>query len=185
MLRALLFDMNGVMVDDMAFHERAWLALAARHGKVLTLDEFRRQLSGRRNWDNLRHVFGEPSREADMAAFQVEKEEAYRAAFRPHLALLPGLRELLGAARAAGWRLAVATSAPPENIDFVLDGLDVRSCFDAVVGEAEVKQAESRTPRSISRRRRASASRQRGASSSRTRSRASPRAGRRACRSWE
>lgn len=142
MLQALLFDMNGVLVDDMAFHERAWLALAARHGKKLTLEELRRELSGRRNRDSLHRIFGDSLSEAEMRAHEDEKEEGYRAAFRPHLALLPGLEELLASARAAGWRLAVATSAPPGNIDFVLDGLDVRRCFDAVVGEAAVKRSK-------------------------------------------
>jgi beta-phosphoglucomutase family hydrolase len=142
MLQALLFDMNGVVVDDMGFHERAWIALAARYGKTLTLDEFRQKLSGRRNRDNLHYLFGDGLSEAEMDAHGDEKEAAYRAAFRPHLAALPGLAELLDSAREAGKRLAVATSAPPENIDFVLDGLDLRRRFDAVVGEAEVKRSK-------------------------------------------
>jgi HAD superfamily hydrolase (TIGR01509 family) len=140
-LRALLFDMNGVIVDDMGFHERAWLALVARHGRTLTSDEFRREMSGRRNRDNIRHVFGDVP-DAVAGAYQTEKEEAYRDAFRPHLAPLPGLLALLAEARAAGLRLAVATSAPEKNIDFVLDGLDLRARFDAVVGEAIVKHAK-------------------------------------------
>jgi HAD superfamily hydrolase (TIGR01509 family) len=140
-LRALLFDMNGVIVDDMAFHERAWLALAARHGRSLTPEEFRREMSGRRNLDNVRHVFGDVP-DAVVRAYQAEKEEAYREAFRPHLAPLPGLLALLAEARAAGLRVAVATSAPEKNISFVLDGLDLRGRFDAVVGEAEVKRAK-------------------------------------------
>jgi beta-phosphoglucomutase family hydrolase len=142
MLQALLFDMNGVLVDDMPFHERAWLALARRHGRELTLEDFRQRMSGRRNRDNLRLVFGEGLSEADLRTYQAEKEEAYRAAFGPHLAALPGLTDLLQAARVAGMRLAVATSAPPKNIDLVLDGLNMRKQFDAVVGEAEVKRAK-------------------------------------------
>jgi beta-phosphoglucomutase len=141
-LRALIFDMNGVIVDDMAFHERAWLALAAKHGKTLTSDEFRREMSGRRNRDNVHHVFGSDLPEGAVRAYQDEKEEAYRDAFRSHLAPVAGLEALLAAAGAAGLRLAVATSAPPKNIDFVLDGLDLRGRFDAVVGEAEVKRAK-------------------------------------------
>ncbi len=142
MLRGLLFDMNGVLVDDMGFHERAWLAFAARHGKTLTLDEFRQKLSGRSNRDNIVYMFGDSLSEEQMHAYQAEKEEAYRAAFRLHLATLPGLDDLLDGARAAGLRMAVATSAPPQNIVFVLDGLDLRRRFDAVVGEAEVKRSK-------------------------------------------
>ena len=142
MLQALLFDMNGVIVDDMPFHERAWMALAARHGRTLTPDEFRREMSGRRNRDNIRHIFGEALSDWQVHAYQLEKEEAYREAYRPLRAPLPGLVPFLVEARAAGLRIAVATSAPKDNIDFVLDGLDLRRQFDVVVGEAEVTRSK-------------------------------------------
>ncbi len=142
MLKALLLDMNGVVVDDVAYHERAWQALAARHGRTLTVAEFRREMSGRRSRDNIAHVFGSGLSEAQIVAYQAEKEEAYRAAFRPHLAALAGLATFLAEAKASGVRLALATSAPKANIDFVLDGLDLRRQFDAVVGEADVKRAK-------------------------------------------
>jgi beta-phosphoglucomutase len=142
MLQALLFDMNGVIVDDIPFHERAWVALAARHGRTLTTDEFRREMSGRRNRDNIRHLFGGSLSDAEVHAYQLEKEMAYRDSYRPYRAPLPGLVPVLVEARAAGLKIAVATSAPEENIDFVLDGLDLRRRFDVVVGEAEVKQSK-------------------------------------------
>jgi len=142
MLRALLFDMNGVVVDDMRFHELAWMALAARHGRTVTADEFRREMSGRRNRDNLRRIFGDSLSDAEARALQLEKERAYRDSYGPHRAPLGGLVALLDAAREAGLRTAVATSAPRENIDFVLDGLDLRERFDVVVGEAEVTRAK-------------------------------------------
>ena len=142
MLSALIFDMNGVIVDDMPFHERAWIALSARHGRTLTPDEFRSVMSGRRNRDNVYYIFGSTLPDEKVRAYQLEKEQAYREAYRAHLAPLPGLLPLLVEARKAGLKLAVATSAPPDNIAFVLDGLDLRRHFDAVVGEAEVQRAK-------------------------------------------
>lgn len=133
--------MNGVIVDDMAFHERAWAALARRHGRMLMHDQFRREMSGRRSGDNLRSIFGDVP-DAVARAYQEEKEEAYREAFRPHLAPLAGLVPLLDQAREARLGLAVATSAPERNIAFVLDGLDLRRRFDVVVGEAQVTRAK-------------------------------------------
>lgn len=142
MLQALLFDMNGVVVDDMRFHELAWMALAARHGRTVTADEFRREMSGRRNRDNLRRIFGESLSDAEARAYQLEKEQAYRDSYAAHRAPLAGLVSLLVAGRQAGLRIALATSAPRENIDFVLDGLGLRERFDVVVGEAEVARAK-------------------------------------------
>lgn len=142
MLRALLFDMNGVVIDDMRFHEQAWIALAAKHGRPLTVDEFRNTMSGRRNRDNVIHVFGNALSDEQFRAYQREKEEAYREAYAPHRAFLPGFADLITEARAAGVRMALATSAPRENIDFILDPLDLRARLDAVVGEADVKHAK-------------------------------------------
>ncbi|HXX67833.1 MAG TPA: HAD family phosphatase [Polyangiaceae bacterium] len=142
MLRALLFDMNGVVVDDMRFHELAWMALAARHGRTVTAEQFRRDMSGRRNRDNLRRIFGDSLSDAEARTLQLEKERTYRDSYGPHRAPLAGLVPLLDAARGPELRTALATSAPKENIDFVLDGLDLRERFDVVVGEAEVTRAK-------------------------------------------
>jgi len=134
--------MNGVVVDDMRFHERAWMAFAARHGRALSTDEFRREMSGRRNRDKMRRLFGEALSDAEAAAYQDEKEQAYRDAFRPYLTPVSGLAALLVAAREGGLRIALVTSAPGKNIDFVLDGLDLRGRFDLIVGEAQVGRSK-------------------------------------------
>jgi HAD superfamily hydrolase (TIGR01509 family) len=99
-------------------------------------------MSGRRNRDNIQYLFGDTLSDAEIHNYRREKEEAYRAAYLPHRAPLPGLQPLLVEARAVGLRIAVATSAPEENIDFVLDGLDLRKRFDVVVGESEVKESK-------------------------------------------
>jgi HAD superfamily hydrolase (TIGR01509 family) len=99
-------------------------------------------MSGRRNRDNIRHIFSNGLTEAQIHEYQLEKESAYREAFRPHLAPLPGLVELLAAARSAELEVALVTSAPPVNIDFVLDGLHLRGAFDTVVGESEVRESK-------------------------------------------
>jgi beta-phosphoglucomutase family hydrolase len=142
MLRALLLDMNGVVVDDMPFHERAWIDLAARHGRTLTIERIRHDMSGKSNRDNMRYLFGDALSDTDFRALEDEKEEAYRHTYAPHRAPLPGLRELLHDAREAGVRVALATSAPMPNVDFILDGLDLRASFDAVVTEAEVRHSK-------------------------------------------
>jgi beta-phosphoglucomutase len=51
---------------------------------------------------------------------------------------MPGVVELLKSLRGAGFKLAVGSSAPPENVNFVLDGLNIRSLFDAVVTGGDV-----------------------------------------------
>ncbi len=141
MLGALLFDMNGVVIDDMRFHEQAWIDLAAAHGRVLTVDEVRERLSGRTNPEILEILFG-PLPAALVTRRGDDKEAAYRKVYAPHLAPLPGLMALLDQAQAAGVGLALVSSAPQDNIDFTLDGLDLRRRFAAVVTGADVAKGK-------------------------------------------
>jgi HAD superfamily hydrolase (TIGR01509 family) len=138
---ALLFDMNGVVIDDMRFHEQAWIDLAVAHGRALEVTEVRERLSGRTNPEILEILFGPLP--ADRATrLGDEKEAAYRRVYAPHLAPVPGLLELLDAARVGGAVTALVTSAPQANIDFTLDGLSLRSRFDAIVTGAEVTRGK-------------------------------------------
>jgi HAD superfamily hydrolase (TIGR01509 family) len=133
--------MNGVVVDDMACHEQMWITLAKRHGIALTEDEIRKNLSGRQNREVLAYLFGDRP-ETELHALGEEKEQAYREAFRPRLAPVPGFREVIAGARAERVATALATSAPPLNIDFVLDGLSLRDAFDVVVTAADVTRSK-------------------------------------------
>jgi beta-phosphoglucomutase len=141
MLGALLFDMNGVVIDDMRFHEQAWIDLCAAHNRVLTVDEIRTRLAGRTNPETLEILFGAlPA--AEITRRSHEKEIAYRRVYAPHLAEVPGLTALLDQAQAAGVKLALVTSAPQGNIDFTLDGLDLRRRFATIVTGADVTRSK-------------------------------------------
>lgn len=69
----------------------------------------------------------------ELAALEAEKEGRYRALYRPHLAPVRGANELLDRLHALGVKLAVASSAPPENRALVIDGLGWQDRFDAVI----------------------------------------------------
>lgn len=137
-LKALLFDMDGTIIDNMRFHDQAWFALLRAHGADFDESTFFRQTAGMKNPDILRMFLGSQLTDEECAQLSVEKESHYRSLYGPSLSLMPGLDELMKECDAAGVKLGVATSAPPENIDFVLDGLDLRRRFGAVVGGDEV-----------------------------------------------
>ncbi len=128
-----VFDLNGTLVDDIAFHVRAWRELGTRLGYELDDARFQREINGLKNEDIFPKLLGRAVTPEEVARFGDEKEQLYRAAYRPVLAPVAGANELLVTLRARGVKLAVASSAPPENRAMVLDALDWWSAFDAIV----------------------------------------------------
>ncbi len=138
-MKAFIFDLNGTMVHDMDYHTKAWQHIFNHElGGNFTWDEVKPQMYGK-NEEVLARVFG-PDRftAAEAAQLALAKEARYQEAFRPHLQLLPGLPEFLAAAHARGIRLAIGSAAIPFNIDFVVDGLDLRPYFPTIVSADDV-----------------------------------------------
>jgi HAD superfamily hydrolase (TIGR01509 family) len=132
--RAAVFDLDGTLVDNMRFHGDAWLALAGRLGSSATRDDFERLWAGKKADEIFTILLGRsPSRE-ESSRLEEEKENAYRAGYRPHLAAVPGLVPFLDRLATAGFRLGVATAAPEGNRDLVLGGLGLTGRFEVVVG---------------------------------------------------
>jgi beta-phosphoglucomutase family hydrolase len=140
--RAFIFDMDGTIVDNMAFHTKSWLEFFARRGHSVDADEFFRSTAGRQGHEIMRTYLGEHITKEDSALLDAEKEELYRELYAPHLEAVAGFDQFIADAQDADVRLAVATAAPPANIVFTLDGLDLRRHFDAVVGAADVARGK-------------------------------------------
>jgi len=131
-VRGAVFDLDGTLVDNIAFHYRAFDELAKRLGVTMTPAIFQ-SYNGLKNDDIFPGLVGRALDRAELDALAREKEETYRELYRPELALHRGAGELLARLHRAGVRLAVASSAPPENRAMVLDGLGLRARFDVVV----------------------------------------------------
>lgn len=130
--QGVVFDMNGTIVDDIPFHFDAWRTLAEELGVVLD-DATLQSFNGLKNEDILAKLAG-PSLTPERAAQLIEKKETtYRALYRPHLALVPGARELFERLKAASIPVAFASSAPPENRAMLIDGLALADYVRVVV----------------------------------------------------
>ncbi len=129
-----VFDLDGTLVDNMRFHGEAWEGLARRLGSTATRARFERAWAGKKSEEILSLLLGRPLRGEELARLSEEKESAYRAAYGPRVAPVPGLHAFLQRLRHAGYRLALATAAPAENRDLVLAGLGLAGSFEAVAG---------------------------------------------------
>ena len=140
-IRALLFDMDGVIVNSNATHRDAWVEFNRRQG-VSTTEEMLERMYGKRNDEIVRDFFGSALNDSQVFQHGAEKEALYREMIEPKLAesLVPGVREFLEAHHQ--YPAAVATNAEAANADLVLDRMAMRHFFRAVVDGHQVRHAK-------------------------------------------
>ncbi|HZF65271.1 MAG TPA: HAD family phosphatase [Chitinophagaceae bacterium] len=134
MSRGFIFDMNGTMIDDMSYHTKAWFDILNNDLQAnMSWDAVKEQMYGK-NQELLLRVFGrERFSEEEMEVLSLEKEKRYQAAYQPELRLIDGLDSFLERSQNAGVKLSIGSAAIKFNVDFVLDGLNIRHYFDVVV----------------------------------------------------
>ncbi len=135
---ALLFDMDGVVCDNMPAHEEAWRRYFRGRGIEIDLRDFRENTMGMPTREVLRYYFKREVSPEEAARCAAEKEKSYRDLYRPKRRAAPGLRRFLDDARAGGWAVGLGTGSKDDNVAFILDGLKLRAAFDAVVDGGEV-----------------------------------------------
>ena len=141
MLRAVLFDWDGVVVDSSAHHERSWEMLAARRGLPLPRDHFKRGFGKKNNVIIPDLGWAKAASKIDVLAH--EKEEIYRELVRRHgIEPLPGVRELLAQLLASKVSCAIASSTERANLDLLLDIMDLRRFFAAIVSGDDVEHGK-------------------------------------------
>jgi HAD superfamily hydrolase (TIGR01509 family) len=136
---ALIFDLNGTIINDMEFHIRAWTEILNTDLNAgLSPEQVKSQMYGK-NSELLVRVFGkERFTEDEMNYWSVEKEKRYQKAYRPHVKLINGLHELFEKAYERNIPMAIGSAAIPFNIDFILDELNIRKYFKVVVSADDV-----------------------------------------------
>ena len=139
-MRGAIFDMDGLLIDSERIWQRTWRDLAAERGFTLA-ESFPREIIGT-GGTRTREVIARHFRTDDPEPVMRECSRRVYALEEHGVPLKPGVRELLSGLRAAGYRIAVASSSPPEMIakNLRLDGID--GCFDCLVSGREAKQGK-------------------------------------------
>lgn len=136
---ALLFDMDGTLMDSNPTHKEAYRAFLKKYSIDLTDDDFEKYISGRMNPDIMKHFFGKDVSYQKITALTREKEALFQSAFQEKIKPIRGLLPFLKQVREAGIRTALATSAPMINVTFMFDHIPIRDCFDVIVCDRDVK----------------------------------------------
>ena len=138
---AFIFDMDGTLVDNMRFHGAAWQKMLAENGIETDAREFLISTAGKTNREIIPNFFTDATDEK-LLELGGRKESIYRELFLPERRAINGAIEFLEAAQSLGVKMAVATAAPPANMEFILDGLDLRKFFTAITTAADVSHGK-------------------------------------------
>jgi beta-phosphoglucomutase len=138
---AVLFDMDGVIVDTNPFHKIAIRQFCAKYGFELSEDDMIKRVYGRTNTDWITNLFGSLTRD-ELFAYADEKESLFRELYGPHLAPVPGLIDFLKLLKSENITAAIATSAPPANLHFIVEGLNIGAYFQTMLDETYVTKGK-------------------------------------------
>ena len=137
-LKGLLFDMDGTLVDNLAYHFMAFDAYAKREGFTL-LEPVSLKINGMHSNDIFPLLLGnEVVAQYGLDRLNREKEEVYRDMYRPRIAPIAGVIELLKEAKKAGVKCAIGSSGCRENVEMIIEGVGIADLIDGSISGSDV-----------------------------------------------
>jgi HAD superfamily hydrolase (TIGR01509 family) len=133
--------LDGTLADTERFHFEAWRDICRERGRDLSDEQFKKTF-GLANADILRTLFQKDPDESEVAHWGDRKERRFRELALGRVRPMPGATVLVAHLATLGVPQAIASSAPPENISFLLDALGIASSFRATVTRAEVARGK-------------------------------------------
>jgi beta-phosphoglucomutase len=140
-LEAVLWDLDGVIADTGTYHCHAWQHVFGERGVNFTEEHFMSHF-GQRNDTIIRDTVGNDITQEELAFIASEKEATYRRLIAGNIKSLPGAVELIKSLNTQGIKSAIASSAPPENIQIIIGGLGIEDCFQAIAWGREVTEGK-------------------------------------------
>ena len=141
MLKAVIFDMDGTLLDSVDQHAEAWQKAFAKFGFEFPLPDIRYQIG--KGGDKLLETFLSPEQIQEIGQdLEKYRSDLFKTQFRDGLRGFPKVRELLEALRAAGLKTGLATSGKKEEVDFYLGVLHIRGLLDAITTKDDVENSK-------------------------------------------
>ncbi|WP_374951217.1 HAD family hydrolase, partial [Mucilaginibacter sp.] len=137
---AVIFDMDGTLVDNTPFHFKAWQQLfKLRNLPELSHETYKAEISGVPIANTVKRYFPDVDDDGVNAIVE-EKQHLYQQAFLPYLKPINGLENFLSELKSAGVKIALATSSDMADVDFIFNTIPIRQYFDTLVIGNMVKE---------------------------------------------
>jgi beta-phosphoglucomutase len=145
MLRAVIFDFDGVITDSEILHFRAFNAVLAQYGFQLTKPEYYKVYLGMSDADCFRTMIAEgrlPIQEPQIKSLGQQKTRVFEQLARTEGKIIEGVREFLGMLSAVKVPIAICSGALRAEIELILEESALRSYFDVIVSAEEVTRGK-------------------------------------------
>ncbi len=137
----VIFDMDGVLADTGPIHFESWVKMGEEIGIKFTREIFK-QTFGQQSPEITRKLVGPNIDEALVEKWANLKEKYYRELVTEKLKPLPGVIKIINELKSEGFKLAVGSSGPPENVKLLLTSLRIKNYFDTIITAAEIKRGK-------------------------------------------
>ena len=141
-IEAVLFDLDGTMIDNNEFHLRSWREYIKDIGKNVSEEDYLAHINGRTNKDAVQYIYGREMSDEEAMKYALEKEAIYRRMFAPYIKPVNGLLPMLDYLNRQKLPMAIATSGIQVNIDFMFEHLPVKQYFSAVINSSHIKNGK-------------------------------------------
>lgn len=142
-IKAIIFDVDGVLVDNIGLHFKAWSIFCGDYGlPPLTETAFREKLFGKTNHDTLEFLFKQTFSNPEVTKFSEIKENLYRQLAKNELKPLEGLVVFLDYLKKETIPYGIASSGPRINIDFILKQTSLTSYFNLITDASQVSRGK-------------------------------------------
>ena len=135
---SIIFDMDGVIVDSNPYHKIAWKMFCEQHNILISDSELEKNVFGRTGQEALPILFKSNLNNELIKSYTEEIDGNFRKAFAPSIHPLLGLIDFLDDIQGKSIKYAIATSAPPVNVEFVLKNTGLRKYFDIIVDSTSI-----------------------------------------------
>ncbi|HEY1870233.1 MAG TPA: HAD family phosphatase [Chitinophagaceae bacterium] len=139
---AVIFDLDGTLIDNNAYHIRAFEAFYDKIGKPFSLDEYKQHINGRVNREIFDYVFNTTLSPEKSEAYSNEKEAMYRELYAAHIEPINGLIDFLEELEKAGISKAIATSGIIPNINFMFEHVPIKNYFSSVIDSTQITRGK-------------------------------------------
>ena len=139
---AIIFDLDGTLIDNNAYHIEAWKVFYDKIGKPFSKEEYTNNINGRINSDIFNYIFDSNLNTELLENYSTEKETLYRELYKPHIKAIDGLIDFLEELEKANIPKAIATSGLVPNINFMFEHVPIKKYYAEIIDASQVTKGK-------------------------------------------